>query len=128
MDLKKFLEETTFYEKKEKLETKKIKNWLKSVSAFANSEQGGIIFFGINDDEQVVGLDDYNKDANNISEIIKTHLDPIPNIELKIHNDKNNKKFIVLKIIDNFETPYYISINGTRNAYKRLGNQSVLMI
>ncbi|MDY2893093.1 MAG: ATP-binding protein [Candidatus Faecisoma sp.] len=43
---------------KEKVETKKPKSWLKSVSAFANTN-GGILLFGISDKDKIkVGLDD----------------------------------------------------------------------
>ena len=34
---------------KEMLERKKVKSWLKSVSAFANTE-GGSLFYGVNDE------------------------------------------------------------------------------
>ena len=48
--------ETTEYEFKVALETKKPKSWLKSVCAFANGI-GGTLIFGIDDDRNVVGLD-----------------------------------------------------------------------
>ncbi|MCD7944235.1 MAG: ATP-binding protein [Clostridia bacterium] len=57
MDLKKFLGETTEYDKKQAVEMKKPKSWLKSVSAFANTV-GGVLIFGVTDDEEVIGLDD----------------------------------------------------------------------
>lgn len=44
MDLKKFIGETTEYDKKVALEEKRPKSWLKSVSAFANGI-GGIFTF-----------------------------------------------------------------------------------
>lgn len=44
--------ETTAYDKKQMLEIKRPKSWLKSVSAFANGE-GGTLIFGISDDEIV---------------------------------------------------------------------------
>ena len=40
--------ETSNIDYKEKLEEKKPKSWLKSVSAFANTK-GGIILFGVED-------------------------------------------------------------------------------
>ena len=46
MELKKYLGETTFYEKKREVERNKVKNWLKTVSAFANGK-GGILIFGV---------------------------------------------------------------------------------
>ncbi len=59
MKLSDFIGETTEYDKKETLEERKPKSWLKSVSAFANGI-GGSLFFGVSDDEALVGLDDAN--------------------------------------------------------------------
>ena len=51
-------------------------SWCKSVSAFANT-LGGALIFGISDDEQIIGIEDPHGDAEKISEIIKTRLTPI---------------------------------------------------
>ena len=40
MIIKDYLGETNFYDKKERLEIKKPKSWLKSVSAYANGRGG----------------------------------------------------------------------------------------
>ena len=40
MNLKDYLGETNFYDKKEKLEINKPESWLKSASAFANGRVG----------------------------------------------------------------------------------------
>lgn len=47
--------ECTSYDFKEMLERKKVKSWLKSVSAFANTE-GGSLFYGVSDEGEIVGL------------------------------------------------------------------------
>lgn len=60
-----------------------MKSWLKSVSAFANTE-GGSLFFGVADDGSIVGLDNIQADAEFISEAIKTRLDPIPDVSLTL--------------------------------------------
>ena len=75
MDIREIIGEATEYDKKEMLERKRPKSWLKSVSAFANGI-GGKLFFGINDDGEIVGLADPEKDADDISEIIKSKMDP----------------------------------------------------
>ena len=59
------------------LEVKKPKSWLKSVSAFANGI-GGTLFFGIDNDRNVVGLDDVQSDAEVISRLIKERITPFP--------------------------------------------------
>lgn len=46
MKLSDFIGEATEYDKKEMLEERKPKSWLKSVSAFANGI-GGALFFGV---------------------------------------------------------------------------------
>jgi ATP-dependent DNA helicase RecG len=55
MNIRKLIGEATAYDKKLQLEVKRPKSWLKSVSAFAYGE-GGILVFGISDDDQVIGL------------------------------------------------------------------------
>jgi len=70
VEIKDYLGETTLYEKKEKIEKNKVKNWLKTVSAFANGK-GGVLIFGINDNDEIIGLENYKKDSEFVSEKIK---------------------------------------------------------
>ncbi|MGX7087268.1 AlbA family DNA-binding domain-containing protein [Gemelliphila palaticanis] len=125
MDLLNYIGETSSYDKKVMLEEKRPKSWLKSVSAFANT-RGGKIFFGIDDSDKLIGLKNAKKDSETISELIKTKLDPIPHIDLQIiRNDE--KDFIVLSIFEGNETPYYLIDGGSRTAYTRIGNESVIV-
>ena len=55
MKIKDLLGEATEYDKKQAVEHKKVRSWLKSVSAFANTV-GGTLIFGITDGEEIVGL------------------------------------------------------------------------
>lgn len=116
--------EATTYDKKEMLERNKPKSWLKSVSAFANGE-GGALVFGITDDDEVVGLVNAEEDAENISEAIKTKLDPIPAIDL-LFKEVDGKKLIVLSVMSGQETPYYYIGDKQRLAFVRIGNESVV--
>ena len=50
MDIEKLIGEGTEYDKKEFLEDRKPKSWLKSVSAFANGV-GGALIFGVSNDD-----------------------------------------------------------------------------
>lgn len=61
--------ECSSYDFKEMLERKKVKSWLKSVSAFANTD-GGSLFYGVNDDGVIVGLENPQADANKHSFVI----------------------------------------------------------
>ena len=54
MSIKDWIGETTEYDKKLALEVKKPKSWCKSVSAFANT-LGGALIFGISNSEEIVG-------------------------------------------------------------------------
>ena len=123
MGIKDLIGEATEYDKKQLLEVKKPKSWCKSVSAFANT-LGGSLIFGVSDSGDITGLENADGDAEKISEIIKTRLDPIPEFQLKFHND-NGKIVIILKIFKGEETPYYYSGDGVLEAYVRVGNESV---
>ena len=123
MELKDFIGETTHYDKKQQLEIRKPKSWLKSISAFSNG-QGGKLIFGIADDDRVIGLSNYQKDSEDISELIKVKLDPIPEFELDI-KQIDGKFVIIVTIFSGRTTPYYLVDGGSRTAYIRVGNESV---
>ena len=74
--------ESTNIDFKEKVELSKPKSWLKSVSAFANTN-GGILLFGIRDiDKKPIGLKNMKNDSEKISELINRKIVPIPRYEL----------------------------------------------
>ena len=124
MDIHNLIGETTAYDKKQQLEIKRPKSWLKSVSAFANGK-GGTLIFGISDDDQVVGLTDAEGDAEKISEEIKTKLDPIPAINLEFVKVEG-KNLVLLHVHKGQETPYYYIGDKQRLAFIRVGNESVV--
>ena len=72
------------------------KSWLKSVSAFANGS-GGVLLFGVADDDVVKGLPDVKTASEKISEAVKSKMDPIPSIELQIRQEEG-KNFILLHV------------------------------
>ena len=123
LDIKSLIGEATAYDKKQMLEVRRPKSWLKSVSAFANGE-GGTLIFGVSDDDQVVGLDDAEGDAEKMSEDIKAKLDPIPAINLE-HMKVDGKNLILLHVYPGQETPYYYIGDKQRLAFVRVGNESV---
>ena len=83
MDIAKHIGETTEYDKKQEVERRKVKSWLKSVSAFANGG-GGCLLFGISDDDSIIGLVNAKADAEFVSQKIKERIDPMPQIDLNI--------------------------------------------
>ena len=123
MEIINLIGEATEYDKKQQLEVKKPKSWCKSVSAFANTI-GGSLIFGISDSGEALGLDDAEGDAERISETIKSRMDPVPEFKLQFHNEKG-KMLIVLDVFKGEDTPYYYSGDGVLEAYVRMGNESV---
>ena len=114
--------ECSAYDFKEMLEHKKVKSWLKSVSAFANTD-GGSLFYGVNDDGVIVGLENPQADADFISEMIKARLDPVPEVQL-IPIEHEGHTLIEVKVKAGTLTPYYYYQDGTRTAYTRVGNEN----
>ena len=81
MDLNTLITECSAYDYKEMLEEKKPKSWLKSVSAFANT-LGGSLFFGVDNDGNVKGLEDIQQVTETISMKIRDYMDPLPDVEM----------------------------------------------
>ncbi len=123
MKITDYIGEATAYDKKLMLERKEPLSWLKSISAFANT-LGGKLLYGIRNDGEVVGLENAEKDAEDISEIIKNALDPIPEFELTF-DQIEDKTILVVFVKPGQETPYYVFYKGHRDAYIRVGNESV---
>ncbi|MGN0223851.1 MAG: ATP-binding protein [Muribaculaceae bacterium] len=115
--------ETTDYDKKQQLEVNRPKSWCKSVSAFANG-RGGALFFGIADDNCIVGLDNPQLAAEKFSEIVKTKLDPVPEFSLSFEAI-DDKTVMVVRVEPGSLTPYYYMGDGQQIAFYRLGNESV---
>lgn len=123
MNIKELIGEATEYDKKVALEERKPKSWCKSISAFANSF-GGKLIFGISDDDEIVGVEDVKSDGEKISEMIKTKLNPIPKFKLS-YEAVDGKNLVIVEVLTGDETPYYYSGEGQLIAFVRLGNESV---
>ena len=115
--------ETTNIDFKVDLEKEKPKSWLKSVSAFANTK-GGIILFGVDNTHKLIGLKNVAEVAEKISEYINSRIDPLPRYELNCYNE-DELDFIELQIGDGPITPYYYVGDGRKEAFIRSGNQSI---
>ncbi len=102
-----------------KLEYKKTvtRTFLKTVSAYANYGEGEIIF-GIDDDENIVGIENPKKECLNIENMINDNISPMPEYCLSI-NEKT--KVITLKVFEGVYKPYLY--NST--AYRRSDTSSV---
>lgn len=123
MDLRSLIAECTEYDFKVMLEEKKPKSWLKSVSAFANG-LGGSLFFGIDNDGIIKGLDDVQHVCEAISSKIRDYMDPLPEVEM-IPHDIDGLHILQLKVNAGHYTPYYYVGDGQRVAFVRVGDESL---
>lgn len=116
--------ESTNIDFKEFLEKDRPKSWLKTVSAFANTK-GGTILYGVRDgDREPVWLDNIAEVSSKVSELINSKISPVPRYELNSFED-NGKNFLAVNVGDWPETPYYYSSDGRKTAYIRSGDQSL---
>lgn len=123
MDLKTLIGECTAYDFKVMLEENKPKSWLKSVSAFANG-LGGSLFFGIDNNGVVRGLEDVQHVCESISVRIRDYMDPLPDVEM-IPVAIDGLHILQVKVNAGHYTPYYYVGDGQRIAFVRIGDESV---
>lgn len=123
MKLENLISECTAYDFKLMLEEKKTKSWLKSVSAFANG-LGGSLFFGIDNDGIVKGLDNIQYVCETISNKIRDYMDPLPEVEM-IPLRIDNHDVLQLKVNIGSYTPYYFVGDGQRMAFVRIGDETL---
>jgi ATP-dependent DNA helicase RecG len=96
------------------------KTFLKTVSAYANYNDGEIIF-GLDDDGNVVGLKENPKEeALRIENMINDSLSPIPYIEIII-KEVEGKTIIIIEVKKGKDTPYYYK----GKAYKRANTSTI---
>lgn len=101
------------YELKSKLNDK----FLKTVSSFANYNDGTIIF-GLDNEGQPIGLDDLDDTKLMIENKINDSIKPRPKFNIDIDFEKN---CIILKVFEGENKPYYYK----NKAYKRSDSSDV---
>lgn len=116
--------EASLVDYKESLETKKPRSWLKSISAFANTFGGRLVFGVKNEPRAVVGLSDPQQTISKLSELIKARIDPAPYYRA-YETTLEGKACVVIEIQNGPAYPYYYVSDGTRVAYVRHGDQSI---
>ncbi len=77
------------------------RTYLKTVSAFANFNDGKIIF-GITDDLKIIGIEDPNSKKIDIENQINDSIKPKPEFSIKINDDNT----ITLNVKKGLQTPY----------------------
>lgn len=115
--------ESQYIELKREL-TKDIK---KEIIAFANTT-GGTIYIGIEDDGNIIGLKNANKDLEAISGMIREGIKTDLTLYTKIYIEKiNEKDIVIIKIESAPNKPYYLAEKGMKSSgvYLRHGNASI---
>ena len=120
--IEQLIAETTDCDFKEAVERAKPKSWLKSVSAFANTK-GGALIFGVTDGgHDVVGIADAQSDADFVSQEIRSRLDPVPPFEVGVEQ-RDSATALVVTVPEGKDSPYYYHADGRMEAYVRVGNR-----
>ena len=95
------------------------KTFLKTVSAYANYNDGEIIF-GIDDNGNLLGIEGSKEESLRIENMINNSLVPVPNFEIKV-KEVGSKAMILLEVKKGKDTPYYFK----GRAYKRADTSTV---
>lgn len=122
--IERLIAEATECDFKVALEVRKPKSWLKSISAFANGI-GGTLFFGIDNNRNIVGINDVQTDAEIISRLIRERITPLPQFILTPVQERG-KDLLLVTVASGRSTPYYYKADGIMEAFIRVGNDSIV--
>ncbi len=99
----------------------------KEIIAFANCE-GGKLYIGVQDDGTVVGLDDPDGAALQVSNIVRDAIKPDLTMFVRYETlNENGKQIVAIDVQQGTERPYYIAKKGMRpeGVFVRQGYSSV---
>lgn len=118
-----------FYQESETVELKSIvvDDIRKEIVAFANCA-GGKLYIGVKDDGSVIGVDDPDRVALQISNMVRDAIRP--DVTMFLHYEtieEDGKKIVSVEIQRGTDRPYYIAKKGMRpeGVYVRQGYSSV---
>lgn len=99
----------------------------KEIIAFANSD-GGTLYIGVRDDGEVIGLDDSDGAALQVSNMVRDSIKP--DITMFLHYktiEEDGKRIIEIHVQRGTDRPYYLAKKGMRpeGVYVRQGYSSV---
>lgn len=117
------------YQESENVELKSVvvDDIKKEIIAFANCN-GGKLYIGIRDDGEIIGLDDPDSAALQISNMVRDNIKP--DVTMFLHYEtieEQGKKIILVNVQRGTDRPYYIAKKGMRpeGVYVRQGYSSV---
>lgn len=99
----------------------------KEIIAFANSD-GGTLYIGVRDDGEVIGLDDSDGAALQVSNMVRDSIKP--DVTMFLHYktiEEDGKRIIEIHVQRGTDRPYYLAKKGMRpeGVYVRQGYSSV---
>lgn len=95
------------------------RTFLKTVSAYANYNDGEIVF-GVDDHGKIVGIEDAKEESLRIENMINDAIIPIPYFTIKV-KEAERKEVILLEVKKGKDTPYFYQ----GKAYKRADTSTV---
>lgn len=96
---------------------------MKSICAFANG-LGGSLFFGIDNEGIVKGLENIQHVCEIISSKIRDYMDPLPDVEMLPYRIEG-LDILRVRVMPGSYTPYYYVGDGQRIAFVRVGDESL---
>ena len=114
-------------DQKTELKVELTKDIKKEIVAFANTNDG-IIYIGIGDDGNIIGLKNANNDLEALSAMIREGIKSDLTLYTKIYIERiDDKDIIIVKVSEAPNKPYYLADKGlkTSGVYLRHGNASV---
>lgn len=97
----------------------------KTMSSFANTS-GGIILFGVDDDGTIVGIESEKTELDLIAESAEYYCDPPVSVSIKII-PYNHRDLIVATVGESDTKPHYVKDESNeQNVYIRVNDNSVL--
>ncbi len=114
-------------DQKTELKVKLTKDIKKEIVAFANTNDG-TIYIGIDDNSNIIGLKDAEKDLEALSGMIRDGICSDLTLYTKIYIENiDNKDIIIVKVNEAPNKPYYLADKGLKSSgvYLRHGNVSI---
>ncbi len=123
-DIKRLIDEGEGFELEFKRKVSSPKKIAKTISSFANTG-GGIILFGVDDDGSIVGVESEKSELDLIDEAARFHCDPPVDVSTVIvpafHRD-----VIVTTVEESDRKPHAVTEGGETSVYIRVNDHSVL--
>lgn len=125
-DVKMLIEEGEGFELEFKRKVSSPEKIAKTISSFANTN-GGIILFGVDDDGSIIGVESEKTEVDLIQQAGEYYCDPPVDIQVS-YVPYNNKDVIVVLVEESANKPHYIVNNGDEEGkvFVRVKDKTVL--